>query len=61
MTKKGQNIKHTHREMNSFPFLSLSLEERLKRSGALDLTNNHTIKSEANYWRINPIDKRKKS
>lgn len=60
MTKKKGNKKHTNREINAFPFLSMSLNERLKKSEAIDLTNNHKISAEGDYWKIVPIDKSKK-
>jgi hypothetical protein len=61
MPKKKGNTKHTNREMNAFPFLSMSLKERLKKSGNIDLTNNHNIFENGDYLKVVHIDKSKKS
>lgn len=50
----------SHREKNAFPYLEISLEERLKKSGAIDLNDNHTISEDGHYWTIKPIDETKK-
>jgi hypothetical protein len=39
--------------------ISLSIEERLKLSGAIDLRDNHTIEKDGHYMIIKPIDKTK--
>lgn len=53
MSKKKSHKKHTTRELNSFPFLSISLEERLKLSGASKLNNkNSSIEINEDYWKI---------
>lgn len=43
------------------PFISEDYEERLEKSGAIDLRDNHIIiEKENGYCEIKPIDKNKK-
>jgi hypothetical protein len=60
MTKKKEIKKLSNREKNAFPYLSMSLDERLQKSGAIDLSDNHIISEDGHYWTIRPIDKNKK-
>ncbi|MDO7850390.1 hypothetical protein [Hymenobacter convexus] len=45
------------RKANAFPYLGTPLNERLKHSNNVDLTNNHKITDKgAGYWEIRPLD-----
>jgi len=60
LNKKKDNTKITPRELNSFPYLNMTLQERLRLSGSIDLTDNFKIVSETHYIKITPLDKSKK-
>lgn len=53
--------KDLSRESFLFPWIGVPLKERLIKSGAIDLTDNHIIKKLDNgYIQISPIDVSKK-
>ena len=57
MKKKIQNINLT-RQKNAFPFLSKSLDIRLKQSKSINLVNNYKILEKDGYWNIFALDKK---
>ncbi|PUZ27348.1 hypothetical protein GA0116948_103390 [Chitinophaga costaii] len=58
MAKKKRNMKLSKREENMFPFLVLSLEERLRLSGAVNLNNDYSFKKDGHYDIIQPSNKK---
>lgn len=53
-----KNSKTLEEIMN--PYRSISLNERLAKSNAIDLTDNYTLEEEGDYMIIKPIDESKK-
>jgi len=60
MNNKKTYKKTPTREERLFPYLSMSISERLKNSNTIDLKNNYTIVEENGYWTIKPNDFNKK-
>jgi len=60
MKNKVIHKKQKSRAENSFPYLSIPIEQRLAASNNINLTNNYSIKESDNYWSITPKDQKKK-
>ncbi len=60
MKKKVKTNNMKSREQFSNPYCKNSIEDRLVLSNSIDLTDNHTIEKDGNYFVIKPIDETKK-
>lgn len=57
MKNKKKYCPHNSREANAFPYLALSIEERLRLSNSINLTDNFHIVNKDNYWSVLPKPK----
>jgi hypothetical protein len=45
------------REANAFPYLTLSIEDRLRLSNSINLTDNFQVVNKDSYWSVVPKSK----
>ena len=60
MNKKQPDVREEARKGKAFPFLSVSLKERLRTVGAIDLRDNFKIHEKNGYMIVRAIDPSRK-